>query len=280
MPHLYIFRLKAFRSKNIIKIKNISKKDYVIKIITSHPSHEIRKGYVWRIGNDKIVDDIGIVFAVGRTTVANKELYDVDKKNFTESYGEDSSFTYAFYDFKTEVLGIIQKTKLCPTARGIANNLQKLLNADALTKEYHIRVEISEIPDPESFIEQIHNAYAVTEFTMGFSEPNPFDPEKLFHKPMENLLREASGLDGKTIIYGEELDKDVIEELARSAASTGNTASAKIRKERDHKPVSRYMKGNFVNFLVQDVDIIEAGQYIFSKINQTYRGIRGTKGND
>lgn len=209
MPHLYMFRFKAFRPKNTIKIQNISKNEYVSKIVASYPSHEIRKGYVWHIGNVQFIDETGIVFAIGRTTVANLEIYDVDTKNFTESYGEDSSFTYALYDFSTGVLGIVQKTKLCPTAHGIAKNLQKLLNSDSFTKMHNIRVEISEIPDPESFIEQIQNAYAVTEFTMGFSEPNPFDIEKQFHEPMENLLKEASGLDGKTIIHGKELDKDI-----------------------------------------------------------------------
>jgi len=277
MPSFYLFRLKVYQSKQKHLFNaDISRRDFIESLITQKPSAEIRKGYVWHIGNVRKIDDQGLFFALGRTTKSNKEQYDEESGDFLEIADEESPFTYAVYDHQYSIVAIALKSKLSPTSKGVARNLQKLLNDHRYTRNNEFRIEIAEISDPEGFIEQILSAYAVVGFTLEFTEPNPFDVEKDFHAPMEKLLEETGGDKGKTNIQGDDLDKETLEKLSRSAASTGNDASARIRKEFGQRPVTRHMKGDIVNIVVEDYKILEQAGNILSKIRQVYLAVRGT----
>ncbi len=276
MPAFYLFRLKTYRSKQRpLFSKEVSKKKFIESLIFQKPSLEIRKGYVWHIGNVKKINDQGLFFALGRTTKSSKGQYDEKSGDFLEISDQESPFTYAVYDLRYSVIAISFKSKLSPTSGGIARSLQKLLNDHQYTRENEIRIEIAEISDPEGFISQMLSAYSVIGFTMEFTEPNPFDVEKDFHEPMEKLLEETGGEQGKTNIQGEDLDKQILEELTRSAASTGNDASARIRKEKGMRPVTRHMKGDLVHLVIDDQEITEQADNILSKTRQMYLAVRG-----
>jgi len=277
MAAFYLFRLKVYLPKQKpLYHPDITRRKFIESLITKKPSEEIRRGYVWHIGNVRKIDGEGLFFALGRTTKSSKEQYDEVSGNFLEIADEESPFTYAVYDFKYGVVAIALKSKLSPTSKGIARSLQKLLNDHRFTRDNEIQVEIAEIRDPEGFIEQILSAYAVVGFTMEFTEPNPFDVEKDFHKPMEKLLEETGGDKGKTNIQGEDLNKVTLEELSRSAAATGNDASARIRKEVGQRPVIRHMKGDLVNIVIEDDKITEQADNILSQTRQIYLTVRGT----
>ena len=278
MPAFYLFRLKAIRSKQSPLFKSdVTRREFIEALLEEKPSAEIRAGYVWHIGNVRKIKKDGLIFAVGRTTKSNKEQFDETSGDFKEIIDVESPFTYAVYDSKYSVIAIALKTKLSPTAKGIARSLQTLLNGHSYTRDNEIRIEIAEISDPEGFIEQILKAYSVVEFSLEFTEPNPFDVEKDFHEPMEKLLEETGGEKGKTKIQGEELDKEILEELSRSAASTGNDVSAKLKKEEDQKPVTRHMKGDLVSVSVEDQNIPEQAEQILSQTRNTYLSVRGSE---
>lgn len=60
---------------------------------------------------------------------------------------------------------------------------------------------------------------------MTFSRPNAFDAND-FVKPFQGLLAAAHGEKGKAELMGGALKSESLEELARSAAATGNDAGA------------------------------------------------------
>lgn len=275
MAIFFLFRLKAIHGRQSPLFSGeVDRRMFVDNLLNSKPSHKIRSGYIWHIGNVREIDEDGLLFAAGRTTIASKEKFDEESGDFVEVDDEDSPFTYAVYDKKLSVLALLPKSKLAPTTKGIARNIQNLLNSSPYTKDNEVHIEIAEIPDPEGFIEQLHSAYSVVGFQMEFGEPNPFDVEKDFHKPMESLLKETRGNKGATKVSGEDLDRDTLEELSRSVASVGHEASARIRKKQGERPVTKHLMGDPASFLVEEFGVPEQAAEIFVKLRDTYRRIR------
>ncbi|MHA7834040.1 MAG: hypothetical protein ACX94A_06115 [Algiphilus sp.] len=275
MANIYLYRLKAIRSKQSPLFgTDITRREFVSELIGTKPSSEIRKGYIWHLGNVQEVDEDAVVFAVGRTTIASREKFDEETGDFVEIDDEDSPFTYVFYDSKISVLGVFPKARLAPTTKGIARSLEKLLNSSTFTLNNGVRIEIAEIPDPEGFINQIHQAYAVVGFRMEFGEPNPFDVEKDFHAPMEGLLKETGGNIGATKVSGQDLDREALEMLTRSVASVGNEASARIRNNRGDRPVTKHLKGDPASVLVEEFGVPKVAAEIIVGIRDTYRRVR------
>lgn len=198
MPSIYLFRLKAIKAaQGALFEKGISREEFLTSVIESKPSEELREGYIWHVGNVLNVGKDGLLFAAGRTTKKSKELYDEESGDFIQVEDEESPFTYVYYDRKYSILAIEPKSKLSPTVKGIANNLEKLFNQQALVHDFGAKIEISEIWDPEDFLKQIRAAYSVVGFTVEFSNPNPFDVEADFHRPMERYLESTGGKKGK-----------------------------------------------------------------------------------
>lgn len=275
MEKIYLYRLKATRlEQSPLFSANVSRKEFIYNLLRLKPSEELRSGYIWHIGNVSEVSDDGLTFAVGRTTIASQEKYDEGTGDFIEVDDEESPFTYVFYDQKFGVLGLSPKYKLAPTTKGIARNLEKLLNASPYSKDNGVRIEIGEISDPETFIQQLHEAYAVVGFKMEFGEPNPFDVEKDFHAPMEALLNETGGEKGFTTLQGEDLEREPLEELTRSVASVGNNASARIRKKAGDRPVTKNLKGDPASVLVEEAGIREKAVDVVRRLRDAYQRIR------
>ena len=110
---------------------------------------------------------------------------------------------------------------------------------------------------------------------MTFSPPNPFDVERQFHQPMEQLLRETRADNGKTSIKGKQLDPDIIENLSRSAASTGNMATARIQSEGDSKPMLKKLGENALTIAVDEISTDNEKRSVFDRIREAYRHVRG-----
>lgn len=274
MPSIYLFRLKAIKAAQGALIeKGISREEFLTSVIESKPSEELREGYIWHVGNVLNVGKDGLLFAAGRTTKKSKELYDEESGDFIQVEDEESPFTYVYYDRKYSILAIEPKSKLAPTVKGIANNLAKLFNQQALVHDFGAKIEISEIWDPEDFLKQIRDAYSVVGFTVEFSNPNPFDVEADFHRPMERYLESTGGKTGKTTVQGDDLDRNSIEKVTRSVASTGNDASARIRHEEKQRPVTRHLRGDPVSIAFDEEERQEP-KGLMERIREAYARIR------
>jgi len=274
MSVLYLFRIKVIKTdQRDLFEHNEGRGDFLSELIFSKPSEELREGYIWHIGNVKEINAEGILFAAGRTTKKSKELYDEELKDFLEVEDEESPFTYVYYERKFSVLGIEPKSKLSPTVKGIARNLEKLLNSQTVTKNNGVEIEISEIWDPEGFLRQVRQAYAVVGFTVNFGKPNPFDVEKDFHKPMEKYLEETGGSKGKATVQGEDLDREKIEEVTRSVASTGNDASARLRQRQGQRPVTKHLQGDPVSVPLEGDEKRDALN-LLGRIREAYHRVR------
>lgn len=240
-----LFRVKFIRAnQGRIFSGNVTPEEVFKAAVLQKPSAELRKGYHWHIGNVSFFDESRGYFAIGRTTVSSVEKFDEISGNFVEEEAEEGPYTHCVFDAAIGFVGIAKRSILSQTTKGIANRLTQLLSLADAVVENGVYVEILPIPDPNGFLNEIREAYRVYSFTATFRGPNPFDADEYFQKPLAVYLSASNGEKGKATINGSDLNKDVLIEVTRSTASTGNEASARIQKSIRHKSVIVNLRGD------------------------------------
>jgi hypothetical protein len=121
--------------------------------------------------------------------------------------------------------------------------LELLLNVSGTASATGARFEVSEIADPDSFLQRIKAAGAETDFTVTFRLPNAWDAESDFITPRQRTVAALRATKGKVEFTGKDLDKAILEELVRLTAATGDEASAKIEEQKTTKTRGNNSKG-------------------------------------
>ncbi|HLE87481.1 MAG TPA: hypothetical protein VI727_07430 [Candidatus Brocadiaceae bacterium] len=272
-----LFRIKVYPSPQLHLMEKTKSPSEILKeTIDTLPYAELRKGMIWHIGNVSPIDENGLYFRVGRTTKSKIEVY--QDGNFVDEEFETAPYTHLILDISLEVCAIAGKSKLSPKTTGIANQFIRLLNESNYAHTKKVTFEIDEINDPEDFVSHLKRAYAISKFWVTFSKPNPFDVNEDFYKPMEKLLKASDGAKGKTELGGSNLKSDSLEDLARTAASTGNEAGAWLQPEQERPKVKKLLKGNPVG--VSQEDVADEGQRknLLQGVRDLYRKVRGRDG--
>lgn len=274
--NFYLFRIKIYEPQQpSVFDRTIRASQLLGEIIPKKPSKELRTGFIWHIGNVTTVRENGLYFALGRTTKSVIELFDEEQGNFVEADFESSPYTHVVLDLNNQVFALAKKTRLAPTALGIAKQLERLINSTEEIISSRKRIEISQIHDPEDFIKLINTAYSVTKFTTEFGEPNVWDADEDFQVPMQKYLKESNGKKGKTIISGKDLNRETIEKLTRATAATGNDAQAIIKSSSEsERGIIKHLKGNPAVVYGEDVATNEGKKGILNKIIEYYKQIR------
>jgi len=272
----HLFRVKVLPLKQMILFERKGSPSQILReTILSFPSFEFRKGKVWQIGNVTQIDEHGIYFRVGRTSKSTLEIY--RDGNFVDQQFDAAPYTHVLLDMQLELCAIARKSRLSPKPKGIAGQLNRVLNQSTKAKEFGARFEIVEINDPHDFLIHIRSAYSITKFWITFSLPNIFDTDD-FIKPMQRLLKETSGESGKTELKGDSLNPENLEALTRSAASAGNDAGAVLQPERDRKRVWKFLRGNPVTITQEELSNQEEMLGLLGQMRQIYEQIRGMLG--
>ncbi|MCD6405085.1 MAG: hypothetical protein J7M19_04615 [Planctomycetes bacterium] len=246
--------------------------------IRSLPDAEFKKGAMWHIGNVESVDEGGIYFRIGRTSRSKVAVF--EDGSFADAEFEASPYTHVLLDVPLEVCAIAGKARLSTKTSAIASRLVSVLNRSASAREHETRFEIKEIPDPNEFISYLNKAVSISKFWIAFRRPNAWDVNGHFVRPMQELLSESKGERGKAEIAGEGLDAGSLEDLARSAASTGDDAGAWLRNASNGEKMTKRLKGNPVVIPHEDLADAEQKKGLLTRIREVYRGIRGASGPD
>ncbi|WBQ11218.1 hypothetical protein L2D01_05400 [Hyphomonadaceae bacterium ML37] len=271
-----LFRIKVERDTDLFANPDATPSYLISKALAERPKAETRKNQLWRIGNYEILDDLGnvVFFAFGKVTKSRKDSYDEDSGSFIEQEGEDAPHTYALIDAEIQVCAIAPNYKVSQNAATVARNLAKSLSMTDTALENRSRFRVDPIMDPQSFIELLQSAERIVEFEIGFTRPNPFDVNRQFQRPMEELLQETDGFEGTTKIKGEALGSEPLEELARSAAAAGNSASARIQLTDDVSPKKRKLAGNQASVNGEEVVTLDEKRTLWTIIKEKYSEIR------
>jgi hypothetical protein len=240
-----LFRAKFIRpTQTSFLHKDLTPGQLFLAALEERPTAELRKGYIWHIGNIRYFSKNTGYFAIGRTTNSTIEKFDEETGNFVEEELESSPYTHCVFDAQIGFIGIAKKMTLAPTSKGVAARIEELLATARSIVENSIDVEVVPIPDPENFLKSLASAYRVFTFSATFRGPNPFDADEHFQKPLAVYLAAAGGEKGKAQIQGDDLNREVLQEVTRSTAATGNEASARIMREKSQKPITINLKGD------------------------------------
>lgn len=277
MLEFQVFRIQVYpTAQGMLFEKSRTPSEILKETIISLPSAELRKGMIWHIGNISDIDDIGLYFRVGRTTRSKLAVY--QDGNFADEEFETAPYTHVILDVQLEVCAIARNNKLSPKATGIANQFIRLLNESEHARHIEAEFEISAINDPEDFISQLRQAFLISKFWVTFSRPNAFDANDDFYKPLAKLLKESDGEKGKTELIGHSLKSESLEDIARTAASTGNEAAAWLQADKESPKVKKHLKGNPV--IVSHCEITDDKQIknLLNRVRSLYKKVRGTNG--
>jgi hypothetical protein len=159
--------------------------------------------------------------------------------------------------------------------KGIANAFARLLNESPVGSRLQARFEIIAISDPEEFIALLGTAHSVSKFWVSFGKPNPFDANADFVQPMQKLLRESDGDQGKTELKGPTLKPEVLQEVARSAAATGDNAGATLQLEHEGQKIKKTLGPNPVVVNQEEITESEDKRTLLQRIRDVYQRIRG-----
>jgi hypothetical protein len=240
-----LFRAKFIKPRQASFLhKELTPGDLFLQALEERPSAELRKGFLWHIGNIQYFSETTGYFAIGRTTNSTIEKFDEISGNFVEEELEQSPYTHCVFDARIGFIGIAKKLILSQTAKGVAARIEELLSTAKAIIENGVTVEVVPIPDPEDFLRALASAYRVFRFSATFRGPNPFDADEHFQKPLAVYLSAAGGEKGKAQIQGDDLNRDVLQEVTRSTAATGNEASARIMRAKSQKPITINLKGD------------------------------------
>lgn len=268
-----LFRVKMVRPHQTSFLHDeLTPRDLLLQAILEKPSGELRKGFHWHIGNIQMFDQFTGYFAAGRTTTSTIEKFDEETSNFVEEEQEESPYTHCVFDATIGFIGIAKKSNLSQTTKGIAARLEQLLSLASVVVRNDIVVEIRPIPDPEGFLKAIETAFRVFTFSATFGGPNPFDADEHFQRPLSVYLNAAEGIKGKTTISGADLNRNILQEVTRSTAATGNEASARIQKSKRQKTITVNLKGDPVKRRYDEHD--HQPKVVLADLAAQYRRVR------
>lgn len=242
--------------------------------IRSKPSIRTTTGMVWHLGNVEEVQNRVLHFAVGRTTRTTMDYFDEGKGDFIEVEFATAPYTHAIVDLELEVCAIAAKNRLSRTINGIARRLDDLLNRSDVAVDNNAHFEVTEIANPDDFLRRLRRAEAVTSFTVAFRLPNAFDADKDFLEPRMRLAEAARAKRGKIEIAGTNLNKDVVESVARSVAATGDDAHAKIRERKGSDELRIDLRHSNVLFRAEEPDSPDTIAAIIAQVRSLYARVR------
>jgi hypothetical protein len=97
-------------------------------------------------------------------------------------------------------------------------------------------------------------------------------------QPFQKFLAESNGERGKAELQGGALQPGLLEELARSAAATGNDAGATMIRAAEERKVRKRLRGNTVNIEEEDLTDDQGLTRLLNHVKEAYKRIRGKAG--
>ena len=273
MIRFQLFRLRLFIKPTLFN-QNLDRIQLLQDVILARPSGELRRNFTWHIGNVKLLDSNSAYFAIGRTTKSIVELYDTKTRDFILDEYPESPYTHAYIDFKLQVLAIAYKKRLAQYTKTIGKQLERLLNSHEYLQNADTTADIASLNDPRDFLTHIKEAAIVQSFTAETTLPNTFDSSEDWEKPFQRFVRAAEGNQGKTVVRGDDLNRDVLEEVTRACAVSGNNVSARMRDTEVGRLRTRHLKGRAVTLDYNDEDPEETPENFIEAIRETYNTLK------
>lgn len=266
----FLFRVKFIRfHQQEIFDDGASSAVIFAEAIREKPLVKLRRGAEWKLANLNDIGRDGGTFVVGRISEANTEKFDFSTDDFVEARDYQGPFSTVFFNRKTGVVGIEEKSKVNSKVSATAKRLYDLLESTRAVRTRNVKCVVDPIIDPEDFIQKIRKSSHVLKFRATFTGPNPSDADAIFQKPLEIYAKEINADKGVIEVIGANLDKDVVIDITRSNAATGNFVNARIETKGVVETIP--LRGINANFTARGN---ETPTEIFNKMLATYEQVR------
>lgn len=241
---LHVFRIRCEHLVQSDLFKEGRKpSDVISDSFRAHPAAEVGGGSEWHIAAAETFSGDAIAFQIGRVQSVTTPQYDDQSQRFYDAEGERAPYAHGVFDSQTQACVVERKSGVTAKAPEVAAKLEKLLNKPSVAGKAGFRIVVDALRDPESFIERIRQADRVTRFQFIAEFKNAHDVYQLIHEPAERYNETIKGEITTIETRGTALDKDIIEEMARSAASVGDPASATVIDGGESKGQTVYLRG-------------------------------------
>lgn len=271
-----LFRAKFIRPTQMKLFVDPSTPSEIFReCITSRPSAAYRR-VEWHVGNVEEYDEGLGYFRVGKTKLDTVSEFDDDTGDFVDREGDTTEYAHCLFDLEFGTLAIAKNWRLTQSVLSVANIVTRLFGSVPLVADNDITVEVAPIPNPDEFVDMIISAHQVTKFSATFTGPNPFDADEYFQKPLATLCGESRAERGKAELVGDDLDREVLVEVTRSTAATGNVAKARIRADVEQPLETISLEGKPMTLIFEEDEHepIDAAR----QLRVVYKRIRATEG--
>lgn len=266
----FLFRVKFIRDHQKDMLDDgASPENIFLEAINEKPSTKLKRGAEWKLSNIHGIGINGGVFVVGRISQANTEKFDFLADEFVESTDYQGPFSTIFFDRTIGVVAIEDKSKVNSKVEATAKRLNDLLNSTDAVRRRKVKCIVDAINDPQDFIQKLRKSTHILKFRASFTGPNPIDADVIFQKPLEVYASATSADKGIIEVTGSNLDKDVLIDITRSNAATGNTVTARIETKGIFETIP--LKGVRANF---NVSASENSEVIFNQMLGRYEQVR------
>ena len=277
---LDLFRIRVFpkTAHGSLFTQNLEPAEVLRWAMLEQPRSRLTKRRVaWHVGNVEELEEGNIYFRLGKQSRATLSQID-NTGNFTEAELENAPYTHAILDFGLELCALAKNTALSPSTIGIARSLQRVMNDSDTALENEVRFEVGRVNNPDDFLNLLSSAYSIRSFTFTFMRRNPFDEDKDFVKPFGALLEEVNGDVGQATIRGTQLRAAPLEQISRSAATTGDDVTARVQLDAESPPVVRKLSGNIASVSVDSLDSPQEQVGAIQRARKEYRRVRERDG--
>ena len=238
-----LFSVRLFHPPSLFE-QDISKRriSTLHNAIMSQPVIKSKR-VTWRIGNCKELGKTNSVyFRIGRDKRRNVGVVrylgddvsvDVGQApvEFDEETHDEYPSTHVVLNPEHNICAIAYHPDLAKDLSALGNRLRQLIAASKEIKESQFKIDVDLVRDPDSFVKQIEESFAVQRISLWIKEPNPFNVEKDIVRPLQKSVSNLSGKKARMSVTGDELNKEKVIEVARSAASLGDGAEATLVEE-------------------------------------------------
>lgn len=232
-----------------------------------------RRRIKWLLGKPHYLKDGWAMVRIGVAKPEEQPKW--TGEDFTDEPEETYPYTLAFINLNLSFVAIGRNAKVAPETSRIALRFSELLENSKVFEEANKYISVERIPDPNDLIFYIKKSLRIEYFWVNIPKPNPIDINKDIMQPASKVVLETKSERGRLELKGPAPNDPLLEELVRSAASSGENAGGKFLMPREKRARSKQLKGRFAGIEAKGIDNEQKQIGFCEELDKKYSSVRG-----
>lgn len=269
----YLFRVTLHdKRQSDLYDKRTLRSDVLRQLLFSHPKAHGWGGKIWTVGNVEELPGASLYFRFGRASKRQLPVQD-EKGDFLDADISIAPYSHCLIHLDLQILAMTYNGNLSQSIASQGKSLQTVLSSALRDFKNFDAIEVRQLPDPREFVKKIREAFSVSRFWIKVRRPNPFDVDSHFIKPISRLNDAVGGNEVKVGMSGDDLDKEVIENIATNTALQGSDGAAYVRPEKDTRGEIVPIKKTMLKFSMEFDQSREGKETVRKRISFLYENL-------